>query len=59
MIRVSHVPENECAQRQVYRLSQHFQQIRHPHDARSRIHALELNHLIQREFGMSLAFLDE
>jgi|HubBroStandDraft_6_1064221.scaffolds.fasta_scaffold134624_4 hypothetical protein len=53
------MPENECAQRQVYRLSQHFQQIRHPHDARSRIHALELNHLIQGEFGMSLAFLDE
>lgn len=26
-------PENERAQRQVSRLSQHFQQIRHPHDA--------------------------
>ena len=25
-------------------------------DARSRVHALELNHLIQSDFGMSLAF---
>src|SRR4029077_20839290 len=48
--------EGEYGRCQAYRLSQHLQQNRHPHDARPRIHALELNHLSHVDFGMSLAF---